>query len=234
MTSAAAEGVPILSGRGLTKTYRLGEQRVPALSGLDFDCRAAEFTALEGPSGSGKTTLLNLLGLLDRPDAGALLLDGEDSAALDEKERAAVRLRRFGFVFQTFNLIPVLTARENVEYPMALADVSTGDREERARALLASVGIAEKEAVRPDLLSGGQRQRVAIARALANDPEIVFADEPTANLDSRTAAEILDLMRRLNEERRVAFLFATHDPRVVERARRVVVLRDGAIVEERR
>ena len=235
MTLAAAAGsVPILRGRGLTKTYRLGEQRVPAVVGLDFDCHAGEFTALEGPSGSGKTTLLNLLGLLDRPDGGSLLLDGEDSAALDERARARVRLRRFGFIFQTFNLIPVLTARENVEYPMALAGVSAAERDGRARALLSSVGIAEKEAVRPDLLSGGQRQRVAIARALANDPEIVFADEPTANLDSRTAAEILDLMRRLNEERRAAFLFATHDPRGVERALRVVVLRDGAIVEERR
>jgi putative ABC transport system ATP-binding protein len=234
MTEPGMPAPPILQGRQLTRTYRLGTQRVPALSGLDIDCEAGEFTALEGPSGSGKTTLLNLLGLLDRPDGGSLLLDGEDSAVLDEKERARVRLGRFGFIFQTFNLIPVLTSRENVEYPMALAGIAAAEREERSRALLSSVGIAEKEAVRPDLLSGGQRQRVAIARALANDPEIVFADEPTANLDSHTAAEILDLMRRLNEERRVAFLFATHDPRVVERARRVIVLRDGAIVEERR
>ena len=225
---------PILRGRGLAKTYRLGEQTVPALTGLDIDLGPGEFTALEGPSGSGKTTLLNLLGLLDAPDAGTLLLDGEDSLGLDERARARVRLRRFGFIFQTFNLIPVLTARENVEYPMALAETGKDERARRARALLSSVGIAEKEAVRPDLLSGGQRQRVAIARALANEPEIVFADEPTANLDSHTAAEILDLMRRLNEERGVAFLFATHDPRVVERARRVIVLRDGAIVEERR
>jgi putative ABC transport system ATP-binding protein len=225
---------PILRGRGLTKVYRLGEQRVAAVSGLDIDCEPGEFTALEGPSGSGKTTLLNLLGLLDRPDEGSLLLDGDDSAALDEGARAGVRLARFGFIFQTFNLIPVLTARENVEYPMALAGRDRRDRERRARALLESVGILEKENVRPDLLSGGQRQRVAIARALANDPEIVFADEPTANLDSHTAADILDLMRRQNEERRVAFLFATHDPRVVERARRIVVLRDGAIVEDRR
>ena len=232
--SASDRGVPILRGRGLTKTYRLGEQRVPAVSGLDIDCDTGEFTALEGPSGSGKTTLLNLLGLLDLPDGGSLLLDGEDSLALDERERARVRLRRFGFIFQTFNLIPVLTARENVEYPMALAETGREERANRARTLLSSVGIAEKEAVRPDLLSGGQRQRVAIARALANEPEIVFADEPTANLDSHTAAEILDLMRRLNEERGVAFLFATHDPRVVERARRVIVLRDGAIVDERR
>ena len=225
---------PILRGRGLTKVYRLGEQRVAAVSELDIDCGPGEFTALEGPSGSGKTTLLNLLGLLDRPDRGSLLLDGEDSAALDEKSRARVRLARFGFIFQMFNLIPVLTARENVEYPMALAGRPREDREQRSRALLESVGIPEKENVRPDLLSGGQRQRVAIARALANGPDVVFADEPTANLDSHTAADILDLMRRQNEERRVAFLFATHDPRVVERARRVVVLRDGAIVEDRR
>jgi len=224
---------PILRGRGLTKIYRLGEQRVEAVSRLDVDCGAGEFTALEGPSGSGKTTLLNLLGLLDRPDGGSLLLDGEDCAALDENARARVRLARFGFIFQMFNLIPVLTARENVEYPMALAGRPREEREERARALLSSVGIPEKENVRPDLLSGGQRQRVAIARALANDPEIVFADEPTANLDSRSAADILDLMRRQNEERRVAFLFATHDPRVVERARRIVVLRDGVIVDDR-
>ena len=228
-----ASGAPILRGTELAKSYRLGRQRVAALTGLDIALGPGEFTALEGPSGSGKTTLLNLLGLLDAPDAGTLLLDGEDSAGLDERARARVRLERFGFVFQTFNLIPVLSARENVEYPMALAQRPAADRARRARDLLASVGIAEKEDVRPDLLSGGQRQRVAIARALANDPEVVFADEPTANLDSRTAGEILDLMRRLNEERGAAFLFATHDPRVVERARRVIVLRDGAIVEER-
>jgi len=224
---------PILRGTGLTKTYRLGAQGVPALAGLDIEFSAGEFTALEGPSGSGKTTLLNVLGLLDRPDGGTLLLDGEDAGTLDERARTHVRLERFGFIFQTFNLIPVLSARENVEYPMALAGAGREAREERARRLLAGVGIAEKEDVRPDLLSGGQRQRVAIARALANDPEIVFADEPTASLDSHTAAEILDLMRRLNEERGVAFLFATHDPRVVERARRVVTLRDGAIAGER-
>ena len=224
---------PILRGTSLAKSYRLGAQTVPALAGLDIALSAGEFTALEGPSGSGKTTLLNVLGLLDRPDRGTLLLDGEDADVLDETARARVRLERFGFVFQTFNLIPVLSARENVEYPMALAGTARPEREERARSLLSGVGIGEKEDVRPDLLSGGQRQRVAIARALANAPEIVFADEPTANLDSRTAGDILDLMRRLNEDRGVAFLFATHDPRVVERARRVVTLRDGAIAGER-
>jgi putative ABC transport system ATP-binding protein len=224
---------PIVSGRGLTKSYRLGGGSVPAIRNLDLDVSPGEFLALQGPSGSGKTTLLNLIGLLDSPDSGALLLDGGDTRALTEGERSAVRLNRFGFVFQNFNLIPVLTARENVEYPMTLKDVSRDARRQRALALLESVGIREKEAVRPDLLSGGQRQRVAIARALANDPEVVLADEPTANLDSRTAGEILDLMKALNLERGVAFIFATHDPRIVERARRVVVLHDGEILEDR-
>jgi putative ABC transport system ATP-binding protein len=224
---------PILSGRGLSKSYRLGRQEVPALRGLDVDLAPAEFAAIEGPSGSGKTTLLNLLGLLDSPDTGVLRIDGGDAAPLTEPQRSEIRLRRFGFVFQTFNLIPVLSSRENVEYPMALSGVGKAERRAAAMGLLEDVGIAEKESVRPDLLSGGQRQRVAIARALANSPEIVFADEPTANLDSRTASEILDLMGRLNDRRGVAFLFATHDPRVVARARRVIVLRDGAIVEDR-
>jgi putative ABC transport system ATP-binding protein len=225
---------PILSGRSLSKSYRVGPQEVAALDSLDIDVFPGEFAALEGPSGSGKTTLLNLLGLLDSPDSGTLRLDGDDCRHLPEGSRAAVRLSRFGFIFQTFNLIPVLTAGENVEYPMALKGAGPEERRERARRLLESVGLADKVDVRPDLLSGGQRQRVAIARALANDPEIVFADEPTANLDSHTAAEILDLMRTSNETKRAAFLFATHDPRVVERARRVIVLRDGRIVEDRR
>ena len=225
---------PILSGRALSKTYRLGRQEVPALTRLDFELAKGEFTALAGPSGSGKTTLLNLLGLLDAPDSGSLRLDGEDSAAFSEGRRSEVRLNRFGFIFQTFNLIPVLSARENVEYPMALRGVEKRSRRKRAESMLDSVGIAEKCDVRPDLLSGGQRQRVAIARALANEPEVVFADEPTASLDSHTAADILDLMRALNQEKGVAFLFATHDPRVVERARRVVVLRDGEILEDQR
>jgi putative ABC transport system ATP-binding protein len=156
-----------------------------------------------------------------------------DAAGLSENEKSDLRRDRFGFVFQTFNLIPVLTAEENVAYPLALAGVLPEDRRRRARDLLAAVGCAEKSAVRPDLLSGGQRQRVAIARALANHPAVVFADEPTANLDSKTADEILDLMRRLNEEHAVAFLFATHDPRVVERAKRVISLTDGRITEDR-
>ena len=227
--------MPVLSGRALTKTYILGRQAVPALRSLDIDVNAGEFTAIQGPSGSGKTTLLNLLGLLDSPDAGTLLLDGEDCGQLNEGQRADVRLHRFGFIFQTFNLIPVLTARENVEYPMLLQAPRARDQHRmRAQRLLEQVGVGPKAHVRPDLLSGGERQRVAIARAFANQPEVVFADEPTANLDSRTADGILELMRSLNEENGVAFLFATHDPRIVECARRTIVLRDGSVVDERR
>jgi putative ABC transport system ATP-binding protein len=220
---------PLLDARGLTRSYRLGAATVPAVAGVSLTIHEGEFVALQGPSGSGKTTLLNLLGLLDRPDSGSLAVNGCDAAGLSENDRADLRRDRFGFVFQTFNLIPVLSAEENVEYPMALARVAARARRSRAQELLAAVGLAEKAGVRPDLLSGGQRQRVAIARALANGPAVVFADEPTANLDSRTAEEILDLMRGLCDSRRVAFLFATHDPRVVARARRVVSLHDGRV-----
>ncbi|MCA1581991.1 MAG: ABC transporter ATP-binding protein [Acidobacteria bacterium] len=220
---------PLLEARGLTRTYTLGSGSVPAVRDVSLMIEEAEFVALQGPSGSGKTTLLNLLGLLDRPDGGTLTVDGREASGLSENERADLRRDRFGFVFQTFNLIPVLSAEENVGYPMALAGVPPDDRRSRSMELLAAVGLEQKTSVRPDLLSGGQRQRVAIARALANRPAVVFADEPTANLDSKTAEEILDLMRGLCDSRRVAFLFATHDPRVVNRARRVVSLHDGRI-----
>ena len=222
-------GAPLVEANGLSRSYRLGAAVVPAVRDVSLAIAPGEFVVLKGPSGSGKTTLLNLLGLLDRPDAGTVRVEGRDGEALSEDERSDLRRDRFGFVFQTFNLIPVLTAEENVAYPMALAGVEAAARRARSRELLASVGLAEKFGVRPDLLSGGQRQRVAIARALANGPSIVFADEPTANLDSRTAEEILDLMREINAKDRVAFLFATHDPLVVSHARRVVSLHDGAI-----
>ena len=203
------------------------------MSDVSLAIRPGEFVALQGPSGSGKTTLLNLLGLLDAPDAGQLRVEGRDGEGLSENEKSDLRRDRFGFVFQTFNLIPVLSAEENVAYPMVLAGADADERRAaRASELLASVGLDGKAAVRPDLLSGGQRQRVAIARALANRPAVVFADEPTANLDSHTAEEILDLMRAINERSGVAFLFATHDPRVVARARRIVTLHDGAIAED--
>ena len=202
---------------------------MPALRGVDISIERGEFLVLQGPSGSGKTTLINLLGLLDRPDGGRLLLDGRPVAGLDENALADLRRDRFGFVFQEYSLIPVLSAEENVAYPMALKGVSPGDCRGRSRRLLERVGLAEKCGVRPDLLSGGQRQRVAIARALANEPEVVLADEPTAHLDSETAAGVLDLMQELNTEHRVAFVIASHDPHVVARARRVVTIRDGRL-----
>jgi putative ABC transport system ATP-binding protein len=220
---------PILEGRGLTRTYWLGASPVAALSGVDVTISRGEFLVLQGPSGSGKTTLINLLGLLDRPDSGSLNLDGIPVGAMDEDTRADLRRDRFGFVFQSFNLVAVLTASENVEYPMMLKGVPRETRRRRALELLASVGLSEKEAVRPDLLSGGQRQRVAVARALANEPEVILADEPTANLDSKTADEVLDLMSRINDERGVAFVLSSHDPRVVARARRALTLKDGRI-----
>jgi putative ABC transport system ATP-binding protein len=221
--------IPLLTGRNLTKEYPMGAERVQAVRGVDVEVFPADFLALRGPSGSGKTTLINLLGLLDLPDHGTLLLDGHDTAMLSENERADTRRDRFGFVFQSFNLIPVLTAAENVAYPMLLKDEANETMHARAIELLTAVGLAGKEHVRPDLLSGGQRQRVAIARALANRPAVIFADEPTASLDSHTADTILDLMKQLNQERGVAFVLSTHDPRVVERAARVISLHDGAI-----
>ena len=223
---------PLLSGRGLRRSYTLGSTRVEALQGVDVDVLASDFLALRGPSGSGKTTLMNLLGLLDRPDAGTLLFDGHDTTALDEDQRADIRRDRFGFVFQSFNLIPVLTAAENVAYPLLLKHTANEVMHKRAHELLTAVGLAGKEQVRPDLLSGGQRQRVAIARALANRPAVIFADEPTASLDSRTADTILALMKQLNREYGVAFVLSTHDPRVVERADRVITLHDGLVVPE--
>jgi putative ABC transport system ATP-binding protein len=219
----------LLSARSVSRSYRLGAGLVPAIRDVSLEVRAGEFVAIQGPSGSGKTTLLNLLGLLDAADSGEIRFEEERATDLSENAKSDLRRDRFGFVFQTFNLIPVLSARENVAYPVGLAGKPASERSARAGELLAQVGLADKGDVRPDLLSGGQRQRVAIARALANRPAVVFADEPTANLDSKTADEILDLMRALNEESGVAFLFATHDPRVVARARRVVSLHDGRV-----
>lgn len=220
----------ILEGRGLSKNYRLGATAVRALAGADIAVAGGEFLVLQGPSGSGKTTLINLLGLLDRPDQGEIYLDERPVANLDEDTRSDLRRDRFGFVFQTFNLVAVLSALENVEYPMTLKGLERDERRRRGRALMARVGLEGKEGARPDLLSGGERQRVAIARALANEPQLVFADEPTANLDTQTATGVLDLMVELNEQRSVAFVVATHDPRVVARAHRSLTLRDGRIV----
>jgi putative ABC transport system ATP-binding protein len=219
----------ILDVRELTKTYTLGKVAVTALGGVSFRAKAGEFLAIAGPSGSGKTTLLNLIGGLDVPSSGEIEIDGERLDRLAEARRADLRARKIGFVFQTFNLIPVLTAYENVEYPLLLGKVPKGERRSRVEAALAQVGIADRSRHRPAELSGGQQQRVAIARALVSGPALVLADEPTANLDSRTALEVIDLMRRLNSDRGVTFVFSTHDARIMNVAGRVLRMEDGRV-----
>jgi len=218
-----------VSLRNVGKTYRLGTVTVPALSGVSIDIRPGRFTVLCGPSGSGKTTLLNMMGGIDRPDEGEIRVDGQAVQSMADDALSDFRARRIGFVFQNFNLLPVLTAFENVEYPLVLAAVPSAQRKERVRALLDAVGLADRAGNRPGQLSGGQRQRVAIARALATEPALVLADEPTANLDSQTGAEIIALMRRLQRERGASFVFSSHDPLVLAQADDVVRIRDGRI-----
>jgi len=213
----------------LTKTYKDRKVPVEALSGIDLTVEAGEFLAIVGPSGSGKTTLLNLIGGLDRPTDGEIYLQGSAITGLARSEMANLRLNRIGFVFQDYNLIPVLTAVENVEYVMLLQGVDKRERREQAMGILKEVGLSGLEARRPYELSGGQQQRVAVARAISTDPALVLADEPTANLDSATGASLLDLMRRLNEEKGLTFVLSTHDPLVIERANRVVRMRDGML-----
>jgi putative ABC transport system ATP-binding protein len=227
-------GVPVLEARQLVKVYDARGVETRALDGVDLVIGEGEFAALAGPSGSGKTTLLNLFGALDEPTSGAVLLDGELLAERSSGELAELRLHKLGFVFQAYNLIPVLSARENVEFVMELQGVAAAERRRRAAALLEEVGLAELAAKRPLEMSGGQQQRVAVARAIASHPRIVLADEPTANLDSRTATRLLELMERLNAERGVTFLFSTHDPLVIGKARRTVRLHDGRIVADER
>jgi putative ABC transport system ATP-binding protein len=214
----------------LTKIYRQDSIEVRALDGVDFDVEKGAFIALVGPSGSGKSTLLNLIGGLDRPTSGKLWVDEEEVERLSARELTDLRLRRIGFVFQEYNLIPVLTAIENVEYVMLLQGIPDDTRRDRARAILAEVGLAGMEDRRPSELSGGQQQRVAVARAIVAEPALVLADEPTANLDSVTGAALMDMMRRLNETKGITFIFSTHDSMVMERARKLVRLRDGRIV----
>ncbi|HJN74205.1 MAG TPA: ABC transporter ATP-binding protein [Myxococcota bacterium] len=219
----------IVSVRGATRDYTQGEHTVHALRGVDLDVESGEFTVLMGPSGSGKTTLLNLIGGLDEPSGGTIQVEGKDLAAMTGGERSRLRLKRLGFVFQAYNLIPVLSAFENVEFVLEMAGMPAAERRERVMETLASVGLAGMEHRRPDQLSGGQQQRVAVARAIASKPALVLADEPTANLDSKTGTELVELMRELNEEQGVTFVFATHDPKVMERAKRIVRLVDGSV-----
>ena len=213
----------------VSKTYLMGAAQVPALRGVTLSIEAGEFTALTGPSGSGKSTLLNVCGLLDQPDAGSISIDGQATGKLAEKALTLIRREKIGFVFQGFNLVPVMTAFENVEYPLFLAGADSAERRERVREILSRVGLSEQAQRRPDELSGGQRQRVAIARALVKQPRLVVADEPTANLDSATATQIIDLMHELGRSNGTTFVIATHDARVTTRCDRSIVLTDGAL-----
>lgn len=223
----------LIEARGLTKTYALGGQTVHALRGVSLDIEAGEFVAIMGASGSGKSTLMNILGCLDRPDAGEYRLAGEPVQALAPDQLAAIRNRRIGFVFQQFNLLPRTSALENVELPLVYAGVKAAPREERALEALRQVGLAERTAHTPAELSGGQQQRVAIARALVNEPVLVLADEPTGALDSQTSVDIMRLLSQLNAQG-ITVVLVTHEPDVAAWARRRIVFRDGAIVEDRR
>lgn len=220
---------PVVCLHGVRKTYRLGAHVIPALQGVDLVVQRGELLALTGPSGSGKSTLLNLCGLIDTPDAGEVMLGGTAVQGLDEQARTLLRRDALGFVFQSFNLVPVMTVAENVDYPLFLAGVPAAERRDRVAQQLAAVGLQAHAHHRPDALSGGQRQRVAIARALVKRPRLVIADEPTASLDSHTADQVLDLMRARGQAEGAAFVIATHDSRLTRRCDRVVALLDGRI-----
>ena len=222
---------PVLDVQAVHKTYRLGAHTVPALRGVSLQVQPGELLALTGPSGSGKSTLLNLAGLIDAPDAGRILLLGADVTHLDDASANRLRQQAIGFIFQGFNLVPVMTVADNVDYPLFLAGVPAPERRQRVAQALQAVGLHEHAQHRPDALSGGQRQREAVARALVKSPRLVIADEPTASLDSHTADQVLDLMRERGHAQGAAFLIATHDARLLGRCDRVVALLDGRIVE---
>jgi putative ABC transport system ATP-binding protein len=214
-----------------TRVFKIGEVETKALRGVDLSIQGGEFTALVGPSGSGKTTLLQLIGLLDKPTSGNVSINGKDVTGLNRNQRADLRKNAIGFVFQFFALIPTLTAYENVEMPLLLNGTKPAERKKRVNEMLEAVGLSDRAHHRPDQLSGGQQQRVAVARALATNPKLILADEPTANLDTENGKQVMDIMQRLNKETGVTFVFATHDPRVIKYAKRVITLRDGLIVE---
>lgn len=218
----------------LKKIYTESTISVEALRGIDLSIKQGEFTAIVGPSGSGKTTLLNMIGGLDKPTNGKIFINEVDISTYSSDAMTAFRLANIGFVFQAYNLIPVLTAKENVEFIMLLQGIKKDERDKKAEQLLAEVGLKDRMYDRPSKLSGGQQQRVAVARALASNPSFVLADEPTANLDSATAESLLDLMQRLNKDLNITFVFSTHDHKVINRARRVVTLEDGIIKSDER
>jgi len=214
---------------GVSKDYLVGQSKVHAVSDVSFEIAKGEFAAIAGPSGSGKSTLLNLIGGIERPSAGRLLVDGQSIGDLTPDQSALMRRAKMGFIFQTFNLLPVFTAYENVEYPLHLLNVPNEERRRRVDALLKEVGMSERADHKPSQLSGGQRQRVAIARALAAQPSVVLADEPTANLDHQTADEIIALMKKLHQDHGVTIIFSTHDPRIIEQANRLIRLDSGRL-----
>lgn len=215
------------------KIYQDNGVPVDALRGVSLTVSTGDFSVIAGPSGSGKTTLLNIIGTLDKPTEGKIFLDGEDVASKSRRELADIRLKKIGFVFQAYNLNPVLSALENVEFTMMLRGIDARERKRRGLALLEELGIAELAHKRPNEMSGGQQQRVAVARAISNDPRLVLADEPTANLDSETAIKLLELMEKLNHEDGITFVFSSHDPQVIERAHRLLILKDGQIVTDK-
>lgn len=219
----------VIDAHDISRIFNPDTIPVIAVNHVHLHLERGEFTALVGPSGSGKTTLLNLIGGLDRPDSGSIRIDGVDITRLSANQLIDFRLRNIGFVFQSFNLIPVLTAKENVELIMQLQHKSKGEVQARVRTLFEQIGLTDKMNERPSKLSGGQQQRVAVARALASKPKFVLADEPTANLDSKSASTLLDIMSLLNKEENITFIFSTHDARVIERARRVITLVDGQV-----
>ncbi len=221
---------PVVEVRRISKIFEQKHQRVPGLRDVDFSVRSGDFTVIAGPSGSGKTTLLNILGLLDVPSAGSVFFDGRNLASASMAELARLRRDHVGFVFQAYNLMPVLNALENTEMVMEFQGVPAAERRRLGTEVLRSLGLQDLMQRYPDQLSGGQQQRVAVARAIASRPKLVIADEPTANLDSKTAEGLMDLMARLNAEHGITFVFSSHDPHVIQRARRVVSLQDGQII----
>jgi len=224
--------MPLIELQKINKTYTTGSQQVQAVVDFDLRIEAGEFTVLAGPSGSGKTTVLNLIGCLDQPTSGRLILDGQEVSSKRSRDMADFRLHKLGFIFQSYNLIPVLTAAENAEFTLMLQHLSKTERRRRVQELFAELGLAGLEDRRPNDLSGGQQQRVAIARALLTEPKVILADEPTANLDSQTSSDLLDLMARLNREKGTTFVFSSHDPQVITRAHRIIRLRDGKLVAD--
>jgi len=219
--------------KGVFKDYPLGASMVRALHGIDLEIEKGEFTTIAGPSGCGKSTLLNLIGCMDVATTGTVSIEGKITNSLTDKEQTNLRLNTLGFIFQSFNLVPVLSVYQNVELPLLLkGGMTAGERSKRISELLEQVGLANKANNRSHELSGGQRQRVAIARALVTDPKIVLADEPTANLDSETGQNIIELMRTLNSKQKTTFIFSSHDPKVIEHARRIVRLQDGRVIED--